>query len=163
MPRAHGSRHHSFELDAPLADVLPLFTAEGERAWVPGWAPEILSGHGERGSAFRTRSVDGTVSTWICCRFDPVGGCASYVRIAEGSNIGIIDVDCVALGPTRARIDVTYTLTALGEAGDGFVGEFLDEGTYRASIESWKSLIDAYLAGAATDSHSGGPSQRLAC
>ena len=27
----------SFRLEAPLARVFPLFTAEGERSWAPGW------------------------------------------------------------------------------------------------------------------------------
>ena len=146
MSRVHGSRHHSFELDAPLADVLPLFTAEGERAWVPGWAPEILSGHGERGSAFLTRSPDGMPTTWICCCYDLGAGKASYARLANGSNIGLVDVDCQAMTPTRTRVGVTYTLTAVSEDGDGYVRDFLVEETYRASIESWKTLIDARFA-----------------
>lgn len=146
MSRVHGSRHHSFELDAPLADVLPLFTAEGERAWVPGWAPEILGGYGERGSAFLTRSPDGTPTTWICCRYDLGAGKASYARLANGSNIGLVDVDCQAMTPTRTRVGVTYTLTAVSEDGDGYVRDFLVEETYRASIESWKTLIDARFA-----------------
>src|SRR5688572_6836881 len=49
----------SFRLDAPLARVMPLFTAEGERSWAPGWEPVILSGDVERGSAFLTRGHSG--------------------------------------------------------------------------------------------------------
>ena len=73
MP-AHPRRQiHSFHLDAPLSRVLPLFTARGEREWVPGWDPVILSGAEERGSAFQTRGSDGRSTTWIVIDYRPSG------------------------------------------------------------------------------------------
>jgi hypothetical protein len=56
MAPAPATQVHSFHLDAPLTRVLPLFTAQGERAWVPGWSAEILSGAKDRGSVFRTQA-----------------------------------------------------------------------------------------------------------
>lgn len=32
-----------FHLNAPLAQVFPLFTAQGERAWAPGWELSVLA------------------------------------------------------------------------------------------------------------------------
>jgi hypothetical protein len=145
MVRAHASQTRHFTLDAPIARVFPLFTAAGERLWVPGWSPEILSGDGERGSAFRTCSGDGRTTTWICCRFDVLSSQATYARLTEGSNIGLVDVECAATGPDRTRVKVTYTLTSLGEEGDEFVREFLDDATYTTAIEEWKSLLDDHL------------------
>ena len=50
----------SFRLEAPLASVFPLFTAEGERSWAPGWEPVILSGAVERGIDHLVRVLDTT-------------------------------------------------------------------------------------------------------
>src|SRR6185436_19780942 len=86
----------SFRLDAPLARVLPLFTAEGERSWAPGWEPTILSGDVERGSAFATRGHSGIETTWIVADYRPAEGRVSYARLAQGSNIGLVDVTCTA-------------------------------------------------------------------
>src|ERR1700690_3514730 len=61
----------SFRLDAAPSKVFPLFTARGERAWAPGWDPEMLSGDEERASAFRTRNQHGQESVWIVTEFRP--------------------------------------------------------------------------------------------
>jgi hypothetical protein len=45
-----GTQVRTFRLEAPVARVLPLFTALGERAWAQGWEPELLGGREERGS-----------------------------------------------------------------------------------------------------------------
>jgi hypothetical protein len=44
MSAAPATQVRTFHLNAPLARVFPLFTAQGERAWAPGWEPRILSG-----------------------------------------------------------------------------------------------------------------------
>ena len=59
-----------FHLDAPPLRVMPLFTAEGERAWAKGWDPKILSSGTERGSVFRTRA-HGHETTWIVIDYRP--------------------------------------------------------------------------------------------
>ena len=40
---ARSRRQGSFVLPLPPAQAFDLFTAEGERRWVAGWDPEILS------------------------------------------------------------------------------------------------------------------------
>jgi hypothetical protein len=63
MPSPPATQMRTFHLDAPLARVFPLFTANGERGWAPGWEPRILSGAEERGSAFITKAHDGGLVT----------------------------------------------------------------------------------------------------
>ena len=94
MSESPATQIRSFRLDAPLAGVFPLFTAEGERAWAPGWEPTILSGAAERGSAFVTRGHTGIETTWIVTDYRPSEGRVSYARLAQGSNIGLVDVVC---------------------------------------------------------------------
>ncbi len=138
------SRTASFELPLACAEALPLFTAPGERLWAPGWEPEMLSGSMERGSVFRTH--DGERETvWLVAEYAPEQGRASYARIAQGSNMGMVDVRCQGLGPARSEISVTYTLTGLTPEGRTFVQGFLAPEAYEAFIQEWHSAILAAL------------------
>src|ERR1044072_8887909 len=78
MSEQPATQVRSFRLGAPLERVFPLFTAEGERKWAPGWEPVILSGAVERGSAFVTRAHSGLETTWIVVDYRPVEGRVSY-------------------------------------------------------------------------------------
>ena len=134
----------SFHLDAPLARVMPLFTAEGERGWAEGWDPEILSGAGERGSVFRT-SHGGRVTTWIVTDYRPAEGRASYARLVEGSNMGLVDVVCTADPKGGTDVSVRYTLTAVSAEGKQFVEDFLDSKQYQAMIQEWHAATAAAI------------------
>jgi hypothetical protein len=135
----------SFHLDAPLARVIPLFTAEGEKSWAEGWDPEILSGAAERGSVFRTVGAGGRVTTWIVTDYRPAEGRASYARLAEGSNMGLVDVICTADPKGGTDVSVRYTLTAVSAEGKRFIDEFLDPRRYAAMIDEWHTATAAVL------------------
>ncbi len=134
----------SFHLDAPPARVLPLFTALGEKAWVPGWEPQILSGREERGSVFRTVRGD-RETIWIVVDCRPSEGRASYARLAQGSNMGLVDVQCSAAPGGGTEVSVRYTLTGLNAEGRAFVTEFLQPEQYARMIEEWRTLVSAAL------------------
>jgi hypothetical protein len=135
----------TFHLDAPLARVIPLFTARGERAWAPGWEPRILSGGEERGSAFITES-HGRLVTWIVTDYRPREGRASYARLVDGSNIGLVDVVCSEPAGGGTDVSVRYTLTAVSEAGRAAVDEFLSPESYNRMIEEWRIATRRVLA-----------------
>jgi hypothetical protein len=136
MPNPPHTQMRTFHLDAPLARVFPLFTANGERAWAPGWEPRILSGAEERGSAFITTAHNGGTVTWIVTAYRPAQGRVSYARLVHDSNIGLVDVSCTeARGGTD--VSVRYTLTAVSEAGESFVAQFLADEHYTKMIEEW--------------------------
>ncbi len=156
MSNPPASRVGSFHLDAPLAQVFPLFTAEGERAWAAGWEPEMLSGAEERGSSFRTRGHDGRETTWIVIDYRPEDGRVSYARLAKDLNIGLVDVVCSAAASGGTDVRVRYTLTGLTSPGRKFVREFLAEDHYRAMMEEWRSATSAALAAAGKRSGGGG-------
>ena len=136
----------SFRLEAPLARVMPLFTAEGERSWAPGWEPVMLSGAVERGSAFSTRAHSGIETTWIVADYRPAEGRVSYARLAQGSNIGLVDVICTAVPGGTTEVSVRYTLTGVSEQGRAFVREFLEPEHYSRMIEEWRVATSAALS-----------------
>lgn len=135
----------SFRLEAPLARVFPLFTAEGERSWAPGWEPVILSGDADRGSAFVTRGHSGIETTWIVADYRPAEGKVSYARLAQGSNIGLVDVTCKEESGGTV-VTVRYTLTGVNEQGRAFVREFLEAEHYTRMIEEWRVATSAALS-----------------
>jgi hypothetical protein len=140
----------SFQLDAPLPRVFPLFTALGEKAWAPGWEPDLLSGREERGSVFRTMH-GGRETTWIVVDYRPTEGRVSYARLAHGSNMGLVDVQCSATPQGGTEISVRYTLTGLNAQGRTFVTEFLNPRQYGRMIEEWRAaMIKALSASAGT-------------
>jgi hypothetical protein len=135
----------SFHLDASRERVFPLFTALGERAWAPGWEPVILSGAEERGSAFRTRDPHGRETTWVVTDYRPSEGRVSYARLAENSNIGLVDVICTVSPAGGTDVSVRYTLTPVSQQGRPFVQEFLSDTHYTQMIDEWRSAVSTAL------------------
>jgi hypothetical protein len=150
MPADPPSQNRSFHLDAPRARVMPLFTAAGEREWAPGWDPVLLSGAENRGSAFLTVNPEGLHTTWIVIDYRPCEGRVSYARIAQGSNIGLVDVVCTEPSAGGTDVSVTYTLTPLSAQGDAFVRHFLSPETYAHMMEEWRVATSAALQRDAT-------------
>jgi len=146
MAEAPRSRIRGFHLDAPRAKVMPLFTARGEREWAPGWDPTMLSGAEQRGSAFRTSNHEGRTTTWIVIDYRPSEGRASYARLAEGSNIGLVDVVCTEPPAGGTDVSVAYTLTPLHAEAEAFVRHFLEPETFSRMIEEWHAATSAALA-----------------
>ena len=134
----------TFRLEAPVARVFPLFTALGEKVWAQGWEPELLSGHEERGSVFRT-THGGHEATWIVVAYLPSQGHVSYARLVQGSNMGLVDVQCSAASGGGTEVSVRYTLTGLNAQGQLFVEEFLDPVHYGHMIEQWREAISKAL------------------
>ncbi|UXI69895.1 hypothetical protein [Tahibacter amnicola] len=135
------SREASFTLDMSLHRAMHCFTAEGERAWAPGWDPQFLSGSGEVGSVFRTVN-EHAATIWIVVDFDAAAGVARYARVADGSHAGTIEVRGKALTAACTEITVRYTLTPTSPAGEQLVDELLSPQGYAAFIGGWKALID---------------------
>ncbi|HEV2442596.1 MAG TPA: SRPBCC family protein [Steroidobacteraceae bacterium] len=145
MSNPPSSQVRGFHLDAPVARVFPLFTALGEKAWARGWEPEILSGREERGSVFRTIHGD-REATWIVVDYRPAQGHVSYARLVQGSNMGLVDVDCRAAPEGGTEVSVRYTLTGVSPEGKVFVNEFLDPGHYSRMIGEWRAATAKALA-----------------
>jgi hypothetical protein len=147
MSGSPSTQVRSFHLDAPPARVFPLFTPLGEKAWAQGWEPQILSGREERGSVFRTVR-DGRETLWIVVDYRPAEGRVSYARLAQESNMGLVDVSLSAAPGGGTEVSVRYTLTAINAQEEAFVSEFLEPRRYARMIEEWRVSTAAALAAA---------------
>ena len=124
----------------PEAAVLQ-FTAEGERAWAPGWDPIYPAGSGDApGTVFQT-SAHGREVTWVIVERTPTT--AAYARIVPGVQAGIVAVRCRPDGDGTVAA-VTYELTALSDEAAAELDHF--EAAYPAMLAEWQQRIAAALS-----------------
>lgn len=134
----------SFTLDLPPAEAFKLFTAAGERLWVPGWSPAILGALPQHpGLVFTTGSgADSTI--WTVIDSDPAAGHVRYSRVTLGSRAGIVTVQVTAEG-AGTRVDVAYDLTALSPEGETALHAFAPD-RFAEMLREWQRLASAMLA-----------------
>jgi hypothetical protein len=135
-------RRGRLTLRGPLADVVPLFTAEGERRWVEGWEPWFpLPGHvHERGEVWTTSAPAGT-TIWVTTdrRADGV----LLARVTPDVAAGLVEVTCRPGLDGTTDVDVAYDVTALSERGHDVVAHLRDG--FDDMLVTWQRLAQAVL------------------
>lgn len=130
-----------FRLDMPADRAFPLFTASGEKLWVPGWNPVVLNGDGfEKGSVFIT-AAQGRKTFWMVMDFDTQERRALYARTTPDVDTGTVEVRVASDGGEGAIVDVSYRLTALSEEGNERLREAFSEPEYAKMMQDWRRLI----------------------
>lgn len=143
----HIERFTTIRLPIRPIEAFPLFTPEGERAWVPGWDPEPV--HAPEGSLSRDGTVFRTThgdeeTVWLVQRIDPAQGAADYVRITPGNRLGTVHVRCADDGEGGTVVEVGYRLTALSQAGEEALEAITPE-RFDADIRGWQVAIEELL------------------
>ena len=131
-----------FELDISSDQALPLFTAPGEKLWIPIWDPVILYGDGvEKGTVWVTTN-HGSTTYWYVEKYDADKKSARYVRVTPDADIGTVDVLLSSLGNNKTKVSVTYTLTGLSDDGNKNVEKMLHRVAYDSMMVEWKNMVD---------------------
>jgi hypothetical protein len=140
----------SFEIPQPVEELFPLFSAEGEKLWVPGWDYENIMGSTElhEDYVFVTKSHDHAASdaVWVVKRYEPEQHLVQFYKVEPGEKLGVIEVQCSALNEALTKVKVTYEYIGLSFAGNEFVAGF-SLAEYEAFIGEWKELLLIYLKG----------------
>jgi len=137
------TRTGSFELNMAPDEAQPLFTAPGEKLWIPSWNPVILNGDGyEEGTVFVT-SNRGHTTYWLVSDYDTRTRHAQFVRVTPGANTGTVDVAITSNGSGGAIVSVAYQLTGLSPAGNADLAQSFSAARYAAMMEEWRDMIDA--------------------
>lgn len=121
-------RTGSFTLPTTAVVAMRLFTAEGERAWAPGWDPV-----GDD-DCWRTEA-HGHTTYWLAVDRTPTS--ARYARVTPGDTAGTVAVTCTDEGGCT-RVTVTYDLTAIGAAGEERLAGF--GSGYDEMLLEWQRL-----------------------
>ena len=143
----HVSRAQTIHLAAPASRAFPLFEPIDEKQWAAGWEPAMLfpaSGAAQEGAVFTTRHADNTDTIWAITSYDPASFHIVYLRVTPGSRVGIIDIRCADAQDGTTHATVTYTFTALSEAGNTFLASFTDA-HYQQEMAAWEQAINYAL------------------
>jgi hypothetical protein len=139
----------SFEIQQPVKEVFPLFSAEGEKLWVPGWNYENIMGSTElhEDYVFVTKKHDHAASNaiWVVKRYEPVKYLVQFYKVEPEEKLGIIEVQCIGQNDFLTKVQVTYEYIGLSPAGNDFIAGFSLE-NYEAFIGEWKTLLVRYFA-----------------
>ena len=137
-----------FRLEQPVDVLFPLFSAEGEKYWVPGWDYENIMGSTDlhEDYVFLTRTPDhaSTGAIWLVKRYDPESYFVQFYKVEPEDKVGVITVQCTEVKKCLTEVEVTYQYIGLSEKGDQFIQEFTSA-DYKEFIGEWSRLLSAYF------------------
>ena len=138
-----------FQIGQPAEILFPLFSAEGEKCWVPGWDYTNVMGTIDlhEDYIFITGDHDHAASDaiWIVKRYQPSDYLVEFYKVEPENKVGIITVQCSALSETNTNVNVTYEYIALSDKGTEFIRSFTSQ-EYKNFISEWQQLLEAYFA-----------------
>jgi hypothetical protein len=128
-----------------MSEVAPLFGAEKERVWAPGWDPQFIHPvpTADREGMVFTVKHDHLKAAWVNTAFDLRAGRMQYVYVIPDALVTVITIQLTPQG-NQTRVDVAYDRTALSAEADAHV-RHMAEGD-RSSGPDWEKQINGYLA-----------------
>lgn len=137
-----------FKIEQPIKILFPLFSAEGEKLWVPGWDYTNVMGSTDlhEDYIFLTRNHDhaATDAIWLVKRYDPKAHFVQFYKVEPEEKIGVITVQCTEAKESLTEVKVSYEYIALTDKGDEFISSF-DSAHYKEFISEWESLLNDYF------------------
>jgi len=147
--RVHTEERFSFMAQGPMSIVAPLFGADKERVWAPGWDPKFiypLPAADVQGMVFEVAHSH-LKATWVNTQLDWKTGRVQYVYVIPDALVTVISLQLTAAGDST-RVDVEYDRTALNAEADEHV-RHMAEGD-RGSGPEWEKQVNEYLRQAAS-------------
>lgn len=141
----HTREQFSFVANAPFEVAWPLFGADKERAWAPGWQPVFLwpeKAFDQEGMVFEIRHGDRN-AVWINTAFDRMAGRIQYVYVIPDVVATVITLKLMPVSDSTI-IDVVYERTALLRAANDVVKQMAARD--RVADMEWGLQINGYLS-----------------
>ena len=143
---AHTRTAFDFTVNAPLEQAAPLFGADKERVWAPGWNPQFLypnPAHDQQGMVFQVSHGERT-STWVNTVFDLAEGHIQYAYVLANAMATSIDIRLTRAGAAKTHVAVVYERTALMAEANAHVQHFAANDA--KADKEWEEQINGYLA-----------------
>jgi hypothetical protein len=141
----HTREQFSLIANAPFEVAWPLFGADKERAWAPGWEPIFLwpeKAFDQQGMVFKISQGD-THAVWVNTAFDPLAGRIQYVYVIPDVVLTVITLQLMRVGHSTA-IEVVYERTALLHAANDIVEQMASRD--RIADRQWSEQINTHLS-----------------
>lgn len=137
-----------FQINQPIGILFPLFSAEGERLWVPGWDYENIMGASDlhEDYIFLTKNHDHASSDaiWLVKQYKPESHFVQFYKVEPEDKVGIITVQCTKMNQSLTQVDVSYEYIGLSKKGDVFIEKFTSS-IYKEFIAEWNNLLLNYF------------------
>ena len=137
-----------FQISEPIDILFPLFSAEGEKLWVPGWDYENIMGTNDlhEDYIFLTKNHDhaSTDAIWLVKYYKPESYFVQFYKVEPEDKVGIITVQCTKMNKFLTQVEVSYEYIGLSKKGDEFIESFTSA-EYKEFIAEWNSLLVSYF------------------
>lgn len=137
-----------FQIAQPVEILFPLFSAEGEKHWVPGWDYKNIMGPTDlhEDYIFVTENHGHAASDviWLVKKHDPDSYFVEFYKVEPEEKVGIISVKCDPISGSETNVSVSYRYVALNEKGRECLAALTNE-NYREFIGNWKQLLEKYF------------------
>jgi hypothetical protein len=140
------TRTGEFDLDCDADTAFPLFSPQGERAWIKDWDPRPLFPDTiafRKGTVFRAGTGEQD-AVWTIVDADWQQHRAEYVRVAPASHAAHIVVRVDAKGAGSSHVVVSYTITTWGERPGTLLDGF-SEDAYATKMQNWRRMIGEFM------------------
>lgn len=147
MPQQQVKHTATIRLNETPDVVFPLFTPLGETKWIAGWNPELIypaSGEAMTGNVFATQHEGQAKTIWVTVDYDTQAYHAEYINMTPDSHVSRIEVRCRAANGGQTEAEVSYTLTAIAEAGYSELAKASDE-AFHKRMGHWQAALNHYL------------------
>lgn len=137
---------YNLRLSGDHLAIFKAFCPIAEEAWVPDWSCNMLyseTGIAEKNCLFTTAHSGMPDMIWVCTEYD-LGNAVEYLRVVPEHFVTSIRI-LTQREEDITACQVTYTHTALTNAGARHIAEHFTEDSFLAQIKSWEALIPAYL------------------
>ena len=140
----HTQRTFEFTVKLPMETAAPLFGADKERAWAPGWNPAFLwpaNAKDQPGMVFTIASGQKT-AVWFAPTYDLTTGFIQYAYVIPGVMATLITVKLTPQD-NWTHVAVQYQRTALNTDAKDIVLQMADHDG--KSGPEWEKQISDYL------------------
>ena len=135
-------------INEPIRKLFPLFSAEGEKLWVPGWDYENVMGSNElhEDYIFLTQNHDHAHSEaiWLIKRYDSETHYIEFYKVEPEIKVGVISVQCFEIEEAETEIEIVYKYIGISDRGNEFIEGFSKE-AYAEFIGEWEKLLLLYF------------------
>ena len=136
----HIDRSGEFVLPLPLGHAFPLFSPEGERAWIPTWDPEYLHpDHPSNAPGTLFEPPMAAKKRFGCADLQSERSHRAVRPLLPASRVGTVQAHCHEEAPARTRVSVSYSLTAITPAGNAVLAALTPE--KYAMLHDWQDAI----------------------
>jgi hypothetical protein len=142
------ARNYVQTIRAQPSVVHSLICPVKEAEWLDGWDYQLIfshSGFAEKGCVFTSRSAGEKDTIWLITKRDDAARETVFARITPESRVAEVTVRIKDAGRQASRVHITYTITALTEAGNRFIENFTQD-NFEKDMKFWEATMNHYLA-----------------